>query len=181
MDIKFMSLDREEGQSQQGKAWVAYKIKGIKLSDGSPWTSGNIFDNKYSIDILASLRELSQGDKVGIELKQNGKFWNVAGVGPVKETSYPAPAAGGALASGGSTYKWNGRTGEAYDRSAAVYLAFDIIKSITTEANMHKKNEEVVLIELFSLADDLFEYINAGNNKAGRVSTAGDALDAPEV
>jgi len=85
MNIKFEKLERKEGQKANGDVWVAYSVVGTKISDGSAWTSGNIFDNKHNKDVLEAFSTLDQGDKVNVEMKQQNGYWNVTGVGPVKD------------------------------------------------------------------------------------------------
>jgi hypothetical protein len=172
MNIKFIKLDRTEGQSQAGKSWVGYKIVGTKLDNGQEWTSGLIFDNKYSADILSEIRDLTQGDKINVELEQKGKFWNVVGIGPVKD----APSASSESVPS-STKAWGGRSGEAYDRSAAVYLAFEFLKETSTEGTM----KSTKLSDLFDVANVINIYIHEGKTQAPSVGGTGDGLEAPQV
>lgn len=184
MNIKFEKLDRVEGESQAtGKVWVAYKIMGTKISDGSNWKSGNIFDNKYNADLLNKCRNIEEGEKVNVKLEQKGNFWNVVDIlDYVPEDAYPAQKAGGGSSKGSSGYKWNGRTGEAYDRSAAIYLAMDIMKSTTTEANMRKLTPIELVEAVSSIADDIYKYIHDGDAvEQTPAGSEGDALEPPKV
>jgi hypothetical protein len=174
MNIKFNELTRVEGQNQStGKMWTAYKISGTKIDDGTEWTSGNIFDNKYSIKVMDKANALQQGDKINVVLKQNGKFWNVEDILPFV-AGEGAPA-GVEKAGGGVSSKWNGRTGEAYDRSASVYLAFDLMKE--GKGDLKKALPYELLGSVIELADDIFEYINKGVNPVSGT----DPLDPPKV
>jgi len=177
MDIKFKTLERIEGQKNNGDVWVAYKIVGTKIKDGSEWKSGNIFDNKYSRDVLDKAKELEEGEKVNIKLEQNGKYWNVKDVlDYVPQEEYTPNKATSNSSSGSGGFKWNGRTGDAYDRSAAIYLAFDILKT-TTAPILETMTVDQIMKGLYALANEIYEYMHNGT-----VPVSGDdALEPPKV
>jgi hypothetical protein len=73
---------------------------------------------------------------------------------------------------------WNGRTGEAYDRSAAIYLALDFLKATNTEAAMRKIDEST----LIETADLFNAYIHDGEVPVDpSADNAPDALEPPDV
>jgi hypothetical protein len=52
MNIKFVEYEKVEGEKANGDIWEAYVIYGTKTEDGDAWKSGNIFDNKYNLDVI---------------------------------------------------------------------------------------------------------------------------------
>jgi hypothetical protein len=118
------------------------------------------------------------GDKINVKLEKNGKYWNVKDI-----ESYVAPAepARKVESKGGTGYAWQGREGEAYDRSAAIYLAMDIVKSTKTEKDLQKYEPEELASRLYSLAEDIFGYINLGEFKDQLQVSGDDPLEPPKV
>lgn len=91
MDIKFKELEKVQGE-KNGKVWTAFKIHGVKLEDGSDWSSTNIFDNQYNEELLGKLEELEAGEKYAILHKKNDQgYWTVSGVGEVSEDKPSGP------------------------------------------------------------------------------------------
>jgi len=179
MDITFRELKREEGSKADGSTWVAYMLLGTKIEDGSPWTSTKIFDNQYNVELIEQVRQIEKGAKINVLHKKNtAGFWTITGFQPYKEDNMQKKQWGGNKAGGtgggGKDFKWQGRTGEAYDRSAALYLSFDIMKSCMEPNDMKQVSPEDMAKRLFSLANGLFEYINMGNDQK-------DNLDPPAV
>lgn len=188
MNIKFDKLVRVDGQKADGSTWVAYKISGNRLDGKGHWESGNIFDNKYNKKLLEELNEFEQGEKIKVSHEKNsGGFWQITGVKlmteeEVAEAENPTPRRTGSSGSTGGTGRsmtWNGRTGEAYDRSASVYLAYDMIKDTHTEAELRKKEPAELLAMALELAGMVNNYIHDGEVVA--VLTDDDALTPPNV
>jgi hypothetical protein len=194
MKIKYDSLERVEGQKPDGKTWVAYKIVGNKLDGGGRWESGNIFDNQYNAKILEDARELEQGDKVNVTHKQNDKgYWTITGIvslteeeveeakKPFVKTAGAATTSGQSSSRGGSTKSsWNGRTGEQYDRSASLYLAFDMMKSSMSEDELAALTPMEVFATALTLSTHINDYIHEGKVVAVLTDDE-DALTPPNV
>lgn len=179
MNIRFKELERTEGKKANGEMWEAFLIHGIKLEDNTDWVSSKIFNNPYNEEILGKLETLTEGDEVGIAHKKNkAGYWVVSDITAVK--SDPSPAKTGNSGRTGGTGKsstWNGRTGDAYDRSAAVYLAFDFLKYNKGILTAKAKEMAISEDELFSLAIRIDRYIHTGALPVG----GDDGLDAPDV
>jgi hypothetical protein len=141
----------------------AKRIEGVRLDNGEPWERKIFADAR---DLRGELEKFGIGEVINVKQIQKGKWWNVSGFEkPTDELIEKVKSGGGSGGGGGSnTYQksapakstWNGRTGEAYDRSAAIYLALDLLK---TNATAPIKPEY-----LYIMADEVFNYIHNGVN-----------------
>jgi hypothetical protein len=140
MKIKFKELEQIEGTKADGNVWTAFIIHGTKLEDGSPWKSGNIFDNKHMQGVLNKCRTLQLGDKINIEHVKNGRFWNISDVVHLTEQeaqnaeNYSAPKNGAGTprgkASGGlSKEEWAEK-----DRVTSLRIAKSVGAKLAVEA-----------------------------------------------
>ena len=138
----------------------AKRIEGTRIDNGEVWERKIFADAR---DIRGQLEEFGLGEVVNVKQVRNGKWWNISGFEkPTAELIEKVKSEG----TGGQSYQstapaaakstWNGRTGEAYDRSAAIYLALDFLK---TNATAPIKAER-----LYAMADDVFNYIHSGIN-----------------
>jgi hypothetical protein len=169
MDIKFKELQKVTGESR-GKKWTAYKIIGIKLEDGSPWESSNIFDNQYNEEILGQCEALNKGDEIAVLHKKNDAgYWQVTGIGEVQDKpdrpTRRSSAGGTKSTSGGSSggrgltpdqwAKKDKETSERIARSVALKVANDNTK-VGTKPNAVIDMAEEFLGYLLdgTLADD---------------------------
>jgi hypothetical protein len=167
MIIRITEIDRN---AKLGK-YNAVKVTGTKL-DGSTWFRSYFADNAFNNKDLSNF---GIGEWVNVVLEQKGKNWNIIGFKEVteKERAEEAKklaekAKGGTSQSyttSGTSSGWNGRTGEAYDRSASIYLAWEIKKATTTETVLKKYSSEDLAKELFMIANGIFEYIHMGNDQ----------------
>lgn len=160
--------------------WAGKEVTGTRVDSGETWSKNFFADNK---DLRNQLEEFGIGDIVNVQMKQQGKFWNINGfstasadmIEKVKNSgsnrptppSYSPPTAAKSTAKSG----WNGRTGEAYDRSAAIYLAVDIMKENKTA------KEKIKVGDAFILADAIFNYIHDGINPARSANEEGKDVD----
>ena len=174
MEIKLKEFKRVEGTSDAGKEWVAYVLVGTKLEDGSPWTSSKMFDNQYNVELIDKARELEIGETYNVVHKKNkAGFWQISGF---KKIDGPSKKQYKGTGSGGKSTGWSGRKGEAYDRSAAIYLAMDIMKTTVDGEDLKQVEPEAMVGRLIELADGIFEYINNG---VTFVKGTGDGLEPP--
>lgn len=149
--------------SQKGKKYKVVEVKGTKYgTDNEEWST-DIFKNKT--DLIDSLDDFAPGETVNFKFQKNGNFYDLTDIAePTEENLEFAKKAassetGGPANSGGkSKGGWNGRTGEAYDRSSSIYLAMDI----ATENKTAKGKIKVE--DLIEMAEDIFEYIHNGDN-----------------
>jgi len=174
MIIKFTGTENVK----MGK-YKMIEIQGTKVVDGSDW-GRRIFSNS---DVAKKLKDFAIGDYMNVKMKKDGNFWNVADIEEPTADEIEAakepyePNKGGDTKATGTkaTTKstWNGRTGEAYDRSAAIYFALDFLKTTLTDTKLKK----VSFADLLSVSDDVYEYIHNGTNPY-----AGDSsLEPPEI
>ena len=141
----------------------AKRIEGKRIDNDEVWERKIFVDAK---DLRGQLEEFGIGEIINVKQVRNGKWWNISGfekptaelIERVKGTgskSYQNTTSSG---SGGAKSTWGGRTGEAYDRSSAIYLALDFLKTNTLEP------AEISSKDLYTLADEVYEYIHNGIN-----------------
>lgn len=172
MKIKFNEYATKSGKKKNGDRWSAFIIKGEvleesgKMKAGDEWTSTNIFDSDENEKIIDTMMDLKEGDMINVRHERDGKYWTISSIEAITEEDLfkgnKGGGGGGGYGGGGS--KWNGRTGDSHNRSAALYLAFDIMKETLTEA----KKKKMQVGDLFELADILFAYMDDGS-KSGQV------------
>lgn len=148
----------------------AIRIEGINVKNGEEWSKKIFANNRKLVEVL---EDTGVGEHLNVTMTQKNQYWNVTDIGTASAELVEAAKAnsGGSNIStntgrggGGTVSKWNGRTGEAYDRSAAVYLAFDMLKTTMTEAALKKLGIEGVLEQTIGYADVLDDYIHSGTN-----------------
>ena len=141
----------------------AKRIEGKRIDNDEVWERKIFADDK---NLRGQLDEFGIGEVVNIKQVKSGKWWNISAFEkPTAELIEKVKSEG----TGGKSYQnttpataakstWNGRTGEAYDRSAAIYLALDLLKT-------NRFGDTVVRAEtLYEVADDVFNYIHSGVN-----------------
>ena len=139
----------------------AKRIEGLRVDTGEPWERKIFADAQ---ELRGQLDKFGVGEHINVKLEQKGKWWNVVAFEkPSAEMVEKVRAEGGKKSyssSGGGANKstWNGRSGEAYDRSAAIYLALDFLKTNTLEP------AEILPQDLYALADEVYNYIHSGIN-----------------
>ena len=142
----------------------AKRIEGKRIDNDEVWERKIFADAK---DLRGQLEQFGIGEVVNIKQVRNGKWWNISGFEkPTAELieKVKSEGTGGksyqntAPSGGGAKSTWNGRTGEAYDRSAAIYLALDLLKTNTLEP------AEIDPKELYAVAEDVYNYIHSGVN-----------------
>ena len=189
----FITLKSVYDSKIAGK-YDAKTVKGINLSKNEEWEK-SFFANQD--DLVRAVEQFSPGDRVNVVMEKKGQHYNIVDfleMSPDDEAkleSYKSfdnnRGGGGAKASTGSgkaatKSTWNGRTGDAYDRSAAVYLAMDLLKVRNTEAALRKMSDNEFLAALTELAEPLFKYIHDGAVTARKsLKKTKDVLDAPEL
>ena len=143
----------------------AKRIEGVRLDNGEPWERKIFADAR---DIRGQLDKFGMGENIDVKMKQDGKWWNIVALEKPSDALIEKVTSGGGFSGGGgggsSNYQkaapakstWNGRTGDAYDRSAAIYLALDFLK---TNATAPIKAER-----MYAMAEDVFNYIHSGIN-----------------
>jgi hypothetical protein len=164
-------------------------IVGDRIDNGKEWQKKCFSNNQKLMDELS---DFGVGEIVNVRMakgkgtnKAGFPNWNIAGfeeasqdlIDSVKGKGDVNPSVESPKVSGASGYSkstWNGRTGEAYDRSASVYLAFDIIKSVKTEAAMRKMNALEFVDAIFTLGNKINNYIHNGDDGS-------DPLNPPTV
>jgi hypothetical protein len=178
--IKISSIKDLTRTSAKGKKYKVTEVIGEKYGTGDEWKT-DIFKN--NTEVLEQLEEFGVGETANFEFKKNGNFYDLVAITTPSEENLEyakknasAPSGGPAKGGGYSNKKWDGRTGAAYDRSASVYLAFDILKSAETEANLRKKGSEGLMKEVIEMADILNDYIHDGDN-VFEAPEEGDGLD----
>lgn len=147
-------------------------VSGTRIDNGEAWEK-EFFANQSSL--VNAFSEFGVGEVINITMKKDGKFWKISEddlpavasealieAAQKNDVRKGAPSGGG----GGGGYQkkaWDGRKGDAYDHSAAIYLAFDFLKYNAEFAT--KKSDKVVTEEmLYAQADKFFNYINKGIN-----------------
>lgn len=189
MLIKITAINKNETLGREGQ-YEATMITGERIDGKGEW-SKKFFSNNQTL--MSELEEFGVGETVNVRLtagkgtnKHGGKNWNIAGfeeasadlVASVQGDSNPTSGSGTAGPSQvvASTKKstWGGRTGDQYDRSAALYLSFDMIKTNTTEAILRKLNDDKIATRTIRLAERLNDYIH--NDETGI-----DALEPPVI
>lgn len=178
--------------------YAAKFIKGTNLQKNEDWEKA-IFANQK--ELVQKLYEFSPGDDINIVMEQKGKHWNIVDILPMSDADYArldsATAKYGKGGNGGAPKgeaetkapaaksTWNGRTGEAYDRSAAIYLAKDVLAMVDAKF----KTVEEAIASLCEAAEPIYNYIHDGAAlampaKKGRKSkkvAEEDALEPPEI
>lgn len=172
------------GKVQKGRARLT-EVHGEKLDGSGPW-KGSFYSSDS--DLSNQLNEFGKGDVCNVKMAQNSKgYWDVKcfeeasddliakvqGAGSGKPNSYGSGSTG---SSGKSGSTWNGRTGDAYDRSSAIYLALDFLKSVLTDAKLKKLTEA----ELIDSAEIFNAYIHDGKTEEP-INNSDDALEPPDV
>jgi len=144
----------------------AKRIEGKRIDNDEVWERKIFADAR---DLRGQLEQFGIGEVVNIKQVKSGKWWNVSGfekptaelIEKVKSEgtggkSYQNTASSGG---GGAKSTWNGRTGEAYDRSASIYLALDWMKHTY-------KDEQLDTKQVYAVADEVYNYIHNGVNPA---------------
>ena len=180
MEIKFLALEREEGQTAAGKEWLAYKIIGTELDSGKAWGSPKIFDNKYNENIVGKAAALDVGDVVSVKLEKNtAGYWAVTNIeeatgepapNPRGSSSHPKPKA----VSSGSSDKMSKSDWAAKDEITRASIARAVALK---EANVNTKlNCSVDAI--IEMAQKFEPYLLG---KLDVHNTKGDGLEAPSI
>lgn len=180
MLIKITNINKNETLGE----YPAVMITGERVDGKGEW-SKKFFDNNQTL--MSELEEFGIGETVNVRMtkgrgtdKSGRPFWNIAGFEEASADLIASVSGGPANPSGGSPKSsgaggytkssWNGRTGEAYDRSASVYLAWDIVKTISTDAELKKDAWALTL----DLANEINNYIHNGDDGS-------DPLSPPSV
>ena len=139
----------------------AKRIEGKRIDNDEVWERKIFANDKI---LRGQLEEFGIGEVINVKQVRNGKWWNISGFEkPTAELIQKVKDEG----TGGKDYQssapvakstWNGRTGEAHDRSAAIYLALDLLKTNTLEP------AEIDAKDLYTLAEDVYNYIHSGVN-----------------
>jgi hypothetical protein len=168
--------------------YPAVHIWGTRIDNGEEWDK-MFFENNQKLQ--EQLSEFGIGDVINVRMVQKGKNWNIVSLEEADPDMVEAIKGRGSDPIGGSPgakpnatnvqknsgrSSWNGRTGEAYDRSASVYLAFDMIKATRTEAALHKFADEELAKMIIDWAEVLNDYIHDGVN---HYAVTDDPLDPP--
>ena len=163
--ITLKSLKDVTRTSAKGKKYKALEVVGTNVVDNQQWST-DIF--KSQTDIVEKFDDFGAGETVNIRFQKNGTFWDVVDVTEASEEEIKqikSKPTGGP--SSGGKGGWNGRTGDAYDRSASIYLAYDMIKGTTTEASLRKMDVFDLLANTIEIAEDVFSYIHDGKTPMG--------------
>lgn len=147
----------------------AKRIEGKRVDNDEVWERKIFADDK---NLRGQLEEFGIGEIINVKQVRNGKWWNISGFEkPTAELIEKVKLDGSGVKSftnsAPTKTAWNGRTGEAYDRSSAIYLALDFLKTNTLEP------AEIDIKELYAVADDVYDYIHNG------VNPTIDPLDPP--
>ena len=143
----------------------AKRIEGKRIDNDEVWERKIFADAK---DLRGQLEQFGIGEVVNVKQVRNGKWWNISGfekptaelIEKVKSEGTGGKSYQNTASSGGGTKStWNGRTGEAYDRSAAIYLALDLLKT-----NMTEPENGICDKDLYEKAEDVYNYIHSGVN-----------------
>ena len=143
----------------------AKRIEGKRIDNDEVWERKIFADAR---DLRGQLEEFGIGEVVNIKQVKNGKWWNISAFEkPTAELIEKVKSEGTGGKSyqnttpsgGGAKSTWNGRTGEAYDRSAAIYLALDWMKHTY-------KDEQLDTKQVYAVADEVYNYIHNGVNPA---------------
>jgi hypothetical protein len=176
MLIKITEINDSELGSYDAK-----EIVGDRVDGQGEWRK-KCFANDQQL--MAELAEFGVGEIVNVKLKK-GKGTNKYGKPNYNIDSFeeadedlvkavkanPSGKSSGASGSSGS-FK-SGRSGEAYDRSAAIYLAVDVLKH-NNALNTKKTAQFITEKEIFELAVKFNAYIHDGDDGS-------DPLDPPEI
>lgn len=185
MLIKITEIDKN---AELG-SYDATMVTGTRIDNGNEW-SKKFFSNNQ--ELTNALDEFGVGETVNIRMAKgkgtdrNGNpNWNIVGFEEASDTLVDSvrgrdtsnPTGSGASGSPGRTgggTKWSGRTGEAYDRSASIYLAFEFLKYNKPLGNTKDTHKMIAEVELFTLANKINNYIHNGDDGS-------DALSPPEI
>ena len=171
----------------------ALRIEGTDVRTGKPWAKKIFIDQKNvsNVPLAEILEDVGAGEYLNVRMRQNGKFWNVVDVkeateGELAQAKFGGDTkgykpSGGTNSTGSTSSGWNGRTGEAYDRSAAIYLSADILRMSMSDAQLRKLGPDKCLSVMFGLADDINRYIHDGIVSQQNSGDGSDPLDPPEV
>ena len=190
MIIKLTGIEDTTFTSKKGNQVNMTKVMGVRADTGEAWEKNFFKDNEA---LQKQLEEFGLGEYVNVKMSQKGKNWNIDGFDSVSDATLDkvkgsgkpysanvAPTGGGTAPAPAAKGGWNGRTGEAYDRSSAIYLAFDMIKSNTTEAKLQKLSDEKIFDRTVALAKSIFDYIHDGADVAPSADDDDDdALNPP--
>ena len=145
----------------------AKRIEGKRIDNDEVWERKIFANDKI---LRGQLEEFGIGEVINVKQIRDGKWWNISGFEkPTAELIQKVKDEG----TGGKDYQssapvakstWNGRTGEAYDRSAAIYLALDVLKYNNDATVDGSGPQPIPLAALYSLAEGVYEYIHSGVN-----------------
>lgn len=169
--------------------YAAKYIEGTKLDGGEVWTKAFFANQK---DLVQKLSDFAIGDDVNVVLQNNGgtnykivDFKEVTeedraklGGGRGGKPAAAATAAGPAVRSNGTS------RGADTNRSAAIYLAKDIVMSSKDAKVLAKTSVPKLLDEILACAETVFDYISEGLLPApadGIVEDRDDALEPPSL
>jgi hypothetical protein len=168
-----------------------------KLVTGTRVDSGEEVKRKFFANnqrLMAEISEFGFGDVINMRMVKKPKGWEiqsfeeadpqvVEAVSNKASAPQSAPEQSNAKSSGSYSKgsSWNGRTGEAYDRSAAVYLAFDLIKTTRSAASLSKTGADAIFDEMMKYAEKINAYIHTGDVGTPAWLETDDPLSPPEL
>jgi len=172
--------------------YAAKFVEGTKLENGEVWSKAYFANQK---DLTDKLMNFSIGDEVNVVLQENGdKKYKIvdfkevtdedrAKIAKYANKSTQQPAANAA----NTTYRRSdgGSRGDDTNRSAAIYLARDIVMQTKKDTVLHKSNPASLLEEIVEVAELIKDYIKDGlippPSNGTMPDDDGDALDPPEA
>lgn len=82
MILKLSAKENFEMTAKSGKKYDMTKIIGDRLDDGQQWEKAFFANNK---ELATALAEFGIGEYVNVQMKQDGKNWNIAGFSGVSD------------------------------------------------------------------------------------------------
>ena len=167
--------------------YAAKCIEGTKLDDGSPWEKSFFANQK---DLVQKLTDFSVGDEVNVVMQHvKDKIYNIIDFKEVtdedKEKLKGAKRSG---SGGGSNFSARrpdgGSRGDDTNRSAAIYLARDLVVAVKDPKVLYKMSTPDLLDEVLATAEVVNEYIKDGllpPPADGIVPDRDEALEPPEI
>jgi len=175
--VTISKISDQTKTSAKGKKYKVTVVEGTKYGSEDAWET-KIFKNQK--DLLDQLEEFGPGETANFKFKKNGNFYDLYEISEPTEENLAYAKQGGQAGKGGATSGggYNGRTGEQWNRSAAIYLAVDIAKENKTAKG------KVKMEDVMELAGEIYDYIQLGHTQYDNPfaeGEGGDPLDPPDV
>ena len=144
----------------------AKEVVGDKIQDGTSWKKAFFANQKNLRD---ALEDFEVGDIVNVVMEQKGDYWNITDFREASDDDIAKATAGAKKFAGGGAKDTGfrrpdgGSRGDDTNRSAAIYLAREIVNMTLPTVRDRGYSDDAIAVRVCQIADRLiFPYIKDG-------------------